>query len=64
MNISFEVIVERASGTSTPVMDKRKFLIPNDITVAQFTWIIRARLQLAPEVAMFLILNKTIPLLR
>ena len=37
------VIVEKADGSSIESIDKRKYLVPNDITVAQFMWIIRKR---------------------
>ena len=37
------VIVERAENSNIENIDKRKYLVPNDITVAQFMWIIRKR---------------------
>jgi GABA(A) receptor-associated protein len=55
------VVVERVPKSQIPDIDKRKFLVPNDITIAQFMWIIRKRIQLAPEKAIFLFVNKTIP---
>ncbi len=57
----FKVVVERVPKSQIPDIDKRKFLVPNDITIAQFMWIIRKRIQLAPEKAIFLFVNKTIP---
>ena len=56
-----QVVVERVPKSQIPDIDKRKFLVPNDITIAQFMWIIRKRIQLAPEKAIFLFVNKTIP---
>ena len=58
---SVQVVVERVPKSQIPDIDKRKFLVPNDITIAQFMWIIRKRIQLAPEKAIFLFVNKTIP---
>ena len=49
------------ANSQIPEIDKRKFLVPNDISVAQFMWIIRKRIQLPSEKAIFLFVNKTIP---
>jgi len=55
------VIVERWQGSSVPAIDKRKFLVPSDISVAQFIWIIRRRIQLPPAKALFLFVGKMLP---
>jgi GABA(A) receptor-associated protein len=55
------VVVERVPNSQITDIDKRKFLVPNDISVAQFMWIIRKRIQLPSEKAIFLFVNKTIP---
>jgi len=55
------VVVERVPNSQIPEIDKRKFLVPNDISVAQFMWIIRKRIQLPSEKDIFLFVNKTIP---
>jgi len=55
------VVVERVPNSQIQEIDKRKFLVPNDISVAQFMWIIRKRIQLPSEKAIFLFVNKTIP---
>jgi hypothetical protein len=43
--IFFQVIVEKDPKSHIQDIDKRKFLVPNDISVAQFMWIIRKRIQ-------------------
>ncbi|CAH1779711.1 unnamed protein product [Owenia fusiformis] len=55
------VVVERAPKSQINEIDKRKFLVPNDISVAQFMWIIRRRIQLASEKALFLFVGKVLP---
>lgn len=55
------VIVERAGRTDVPEIDKHKFLCPNDITVGQLCFIIRRRMTLPPEKALFLFVNNTLP---
>uniref|UniRef100_A0A8D0BK03 GABA type A receptor associated protein like 2 n=1 Tax=Salvator merianae TaxID=96440 RepID=A0A8D0BK03_SALMN len=58
---AIEVIVEKVSGSQIVDIDKRKYLVPSDITVAQFMWIIRKRIQLPSEKAIFLFVDKTVP---
>lgn len=55
------VIVEKVPNTTIPDIDKKKFLVPNDISVAQFMWIIRKRIQLPSERAIFLFVGKILP---
>jgi len=55
------VVVEKAPRSTIQDIDKRKFLVPSDLTVAQFMYIIRKRIQLPPEKAMFLFVNKVLP---
>ena len=39
-------IVDQAPNTSLDLIDKHKFLVPNDLTVYHFQYIIRKRLKL------------------
>lgn len=55
------VIIEKAPNTIITDIDKRKFLVPSDLTVAQFMYIIRKRIQLPAEKAMFLFVDKLLP---
>ncbi|VDD79381.1 unnamed protein product [Mesocestoides corti] len=57
----YEVIVERHPGSQINDLDKHKFLVPSEITVAQFMWIIRKRLELSPEKALFLFFDDLVP---
>ena len=41
--------------------DKKKYLVPNDLTVAQFIYVIRKRLNLHSEKAMFIFINGQLP---
>jgi GABA(A) receptor-associated protein len=56
------VIVVRSTnaGTSVPQIDKHKFLVPSDLTMGQFQYVIRNRLRLSPEKALFLFVNGTL----
>jgi GABA(A) receptor-associated protein len=56
------IIVEKHNSPDTPVISDRKFLVPLTFTVGQFIYLIRQRMALKPEQAMFLFVNeKTIP---
>lgn len=37
-----------------PKLEKNKYLVPKDLTVGQFIFVIRKRIKLAPEKAMFI----------
>ena len=58
------VIVEKnINNDSFLEIDKHKYLVPNDLTLGQFSFVIRKRLKLKPEPAMFLFINnKIIPI--
>lgn len=55
------MVVEKAPNSQIVDIDKRKFLVPSDISVAQFMWIIRKRIQLPSEKAIFLFVGKILP---
>ncbi|VDP85807.1 unnamed protein product [Echinostoma caproni] len=42
-------------------MDKNKYLVPSDLTVGQFYFLIRRRIQLRAEEALFFFVDDTIP---
>ena len=47
------VICEREPRSNIPPVDKRKYLIPMDLTVGQFVYVIRKRISIPPEKAIF-----------
>ncbi len=56
------IICERSftSGKDCPIIDKKKYLVPHDFTIGQFLFIIRKRMKLPPEKAIFLFINDKI----
>ena len=42
-------------------IDKKKYLVPQDLTVGQFVYIIRKRIKLSPEKAIYLFINNILP---
>ena len=48
-------------GDNVPDIDKHKFLVPNDLTVGQFLYVIRKRIQLNKEQALFIYINNILP---
>ena len=55
------VIVERAPSSAVPNIDKNKYLVPGDLTVAQFLALIRKRSKLSNDQALFIYVNGTLP---
>jgi GABA(A) receptor-associated protein len=57
------IICERSSAATRdcPIIDKRKYLVPSDLTMGQFMYVIRKRLYMPPEKSLFLFVKKTIP---
>ena len=43
------VICEKSDGSDIADIDKKKYLVPSDLTVGQFVYVIRKRIKLAPE---------------
>ena len=55
------IICEKASSKSDlPNIDKIKYLVPIDLTLGQFVFIIRNRMKLRPEEAIFLLISNNI----
>lgn len=55
------IIVAVKNGDTLPALDKVKYLVPSDLTVGQFVYVIRKRLSLPPEKAIFIMINDTLP---
>jgi len=56
------VIVERSpSSSSIPMIDRKKYLVPSDLKMAEFIFVIRKRIKLGPEDAIFVYVNGSIP---
>lgn len=52
------IICEKSTSSGDlPIMDKRKFLVPNSLKVCQFMFIIRKRMSLGAEEGLFLFIN-------
>jgi GABA(A) receptor-associated protein len=49
------------SASNTPSIDKKKFLIPRDLLISQLMYIIRKKINLTPEKALFLNINNFMP---
>jgi len=56
-----QVIVEKADKSDVPSIDKKKYLVPNDLTVGQFTYVIRKRIKVNPEKALFIFVRNILP---
>ena len=55
------VICEKNNKSSIDDLDKKKYLVPVDLTAGQFVYVIRKRLRLPAEKAIFLFVASVIP---
>ena len=55
------VIVEKAEKSDIPNIDKKKYLVPADLTVGQFVYVIRKRIKLSAEKAIFIFIDNVLP---
>ncbi len=55
------VIVEIAEGSNIPDIDKHKFLVPPETTASQFMSILRTRMTLTAETAIFMFVDNQLP---
>jgi hypothetical protein len=53
----------RRTSKKLPELDKVKFLVPHEMTLSQFCCLIRERFRevITPEVAIFVLINNTLP---
>ena len=55
------VYVKKAIGCEFIDIDKHKFLVPIDLTLGTFITVIRKRIKLSPEKALFIFINNVLP---
>ena len=55
------VICEKAEKTDIPNISKKKYLVPGDLTVGQFVYVIRKRIKLSPDKAIFIFVESVLP---
>ncbi len=55
------VICEKLERSKIEVIDKKKYLVPSDLNCGQFVYVLRKRLKLPAEQAIYLFVNGTIP---
>lgn len=54
------IIVEQEKEANIPLLDKRKYLVPDDMTVGQFMYVIRKRMNLNPQIALYMFFNESL----
>ncbi|KAI4715407.1 hypothetical protein E4T48_08403 [Aureobasidium sp. EXF-10727] len=55
------VICEKVEKSDIATIDKKKYLVPSDLTVGQFVYVIRKRIKLSPEKAIFIFVDEVLP---
>ena len=54
------IIVENDKYSKLPMMTKRKYLVPDDMTVGQFMYVVRKRMKLKSETAIYMFFDQTL----
>lgn len=59
--VNLQVICEKVEKSDIATIDKKKYLVPADLTVGQFVYVIRKRIKLSPEKAIFIFVDEVLP---
>ena len=51
------IIILKDKRSTMADIDKNKFLVPKDMTITQFMYIVRKRINIKPEEALFVLVN-------
>jgi len=51
------IIVEKGKGCEFNDIDKKKYLVPKDMNMNQFIYVVRRRISLEPSQSLFLLVN-------
>jgi GABA(A) receptor-associated protein len=55
------IVVNKSPRSDAPKLDKSKFLVPPELTLGQFIYIVRRRLELTPDKSLFLFVENVLP---
>ena len=55
------IIVNKMKGANVPDIDKNKYLVPKTITIGQFVYVIRKRICLPQDKALFIYVGNILP---
>jgi len=54
------IVVCKSKNDSLPDIDKQKYLVPKDMSIGQFIYVIRKRIKLEPNQALFVLVNNSL----
>ncbi len=55
------LIIEKQAGSKLPDIDRRKWLVPRDMTFGAWTTVLRRRISLSPTEGLFIFVGNTVP---
>jgi GABA(A) receptor-associated protein len=55
------IFITKAPRSTVPEINKNKYIVPDDLTVGQFLFILRKRLNMPPEKAIFIYYKNILP---
>lgn len=53
-------VICECTGGEVPDIDRKKYLVPSDISMAQFLYIIRKRIKIKPEQSIYLFVGDSV----
>ena len=53
------VICEKYGNSEVPEIDRRKYLVPPDLTMGQFIYVVRKRIKINAQKSIFMFINNT-----
>lgn len=51
------IIVEKSNNCDLPDISKKKYLVPTEMTMSQFLYVVRKRIELEPSKSLFIMVN-------
>ena len=55
------IIVTKMKGSDVPDIDKHKYLVPRTLSMGQFVYVIRKRISIQPDKALFIYVDNILP---
>ena len=53
-------VICECNGDNVPDIDRKKYLVPSDITMAHFLYVIRKRIKIKPEQSIYIFVNESV----
>ena len=55
------IVIEKVLNSDIPQIEKNKFMVPPDLTISRFVYVIRKHCKIGPHKALFIFVDNTLP---